>query len=941
MKWQVLMLGLVVFGMVVPTALADDIGGGQPALAEAGPAAMGGTAVTDAELAAADRLRAAYPGVQLYRVGTTLSRVYGRTLAMGDSPDQVGAQFLAENADLFGAEASDLLPLTPVLSQGNQLPMMYDPSTGAYKSTLVYYSQYRDGVPVFRAGIRLLVSNEPGNPLIWAGSNLKRLGDFHPDPNLASTITPSQIAPDLPNITTPEPVIWAGVNEDTLTPRQAVTFEVDNNGQENGKPQAWRYVVDAATGEVLYKESLIHFTDVTGSVHGMATTLPKSDACNPEVDTAMKYAKVAIGGTTVYADASGNFIIPNPGTSSVSVNSYVAGQYFTVDNLQGSEETLTASVTPPGPANFVHNSANTNEQIRSQVNAYIQANMARDWVLTYKPNFPTVATQTDFPLNVNSTMFFYCPGNAWYSSSGSGSLTFCKAGSGYPNTAFSSVVHHEYGHHLCQVAGTGQDQYGEGVGDCVGVCIADDPILGYGFEGNCSAGIRTASNSMTYPCSSDIHTCAQLLSGCIWSTRNQLVGSYPSTYLSILSYLMVNSIPMHAGSGTINPAIYTDWVTLDNNYYGGAHVTQITTGFAAHNMVPADTTPPTPNPMSFASAPAPAGTTSITMTATTATDAQTPPVSYNFDFVSGGAGGTDSGWQSGTSYTDTGLTANTSYTYRVQARDSVATPNVTTYSSNNTTATLIETPTGVTFGAVTSSSIVLNASGSFTNLTTASSGLYFDSTTTGGDTGINAWVNVTTDTATGLSPNASYTFQVKARNQNSVETAYSGTASKVTLANVPTAPTLSSATRTTLGLNVNANGNPASTEFAVQCTAATPGDSTWVGKYVNASGAPSAAAVWRTDAQWATTTVTGLEGCTSYTFAVKARNSESVETAFGAGASLSTSGRQGDLNGDNDVDGEDIHAFVACTIAGGDGCGCANMTVPAFVNCLLDAGTCP
>jgi hypothetical protein len=32
---------------------------------------------------------------------------------------------------------------------------------------------------------------------------------------------------------------------------------------------------------------------------------------------------------------------------------------------------------------------------------------------------------------------------------------------------------------------------------------------------------------------------------------------------------------------------------------------------------------------------------------------------------------------------------------------------------------------------------------------------------------------------------------------------------------------------------------------------------------------------------------------------------------------------------------------VACTIAGGDGCGCANMTVPAFVNCLLDAGTCP
>jgi len=262
----------------------------------------------------------------------------------------------------------------------------------------------------------------------------------------------------------------------------------------------------------------------------------------------------------------------------------------------------------------------------------------------------------------------------------------------------------------------------------------------------------------------------------------------------------------------------------------------------------ADTTPPTPNPMTFASAPAPASSTSIAMTANTATDATSPPVSYFFDFVSGGAGGTDSAWQAGTTYTDTGLTPNTSYTYAVKARDSAATPNETSYSSN--------------FSAVT-------------------------------------W------------------------------------------ANVPTAPSLSGATRGTIGVNVNVNGNPTSTEFAVQCTAASPSDSTWVGKYVNASGAPSASAVWRTDAQWATTTVTGLEGCTNYTFAVKARNSQSVETAFGTGASLSTTGRKGDLNGDNDVDGADIQAFVTCAIAGGDGCGCANMTVQAFVNCLLDAGACP
>jgi hypothetical protein len=1162
MGLRVLAVALAVCGLLVLPASAQEIQGGVRTATPATSTGIDLTVISDAELAAADRFQAAYPGTLSLREGSQLTRLYGRTFEMGDTPVQTADRFLSVNADLFGAEAADLVPTTRLLQSGNTLPLMYDAETGTYKFTLVYHSQYRDGIPVFRSDVRTLVKNEIGYPLVWVGSSLKRLGNFQPDTMLRSAVDPAAVAPGMVNFTAAEQVIWAGIDDKSAPPVQAVTFVADNNGS-GADPQKWLYVVDAATGAVLLQESQILNTDVTGSVHGMATTLPKSAECNPEVSMVMPYAKVAIGSTVAYANASGNFTIPNGGTSPVTVTSYMSGQYFTVNAMTGSLETLTLSVTPPGPANFMHNSADTDPTIIAQVNAYVEANRVRDWVLTQNPSYPTIATQTSFPLNVNYALT--C--NAYYDYS---SLNFYLAGGGCANSAFSNVVHHEYGHHIVECGGAQQDQYGEGVGDSVAVCIADDPILGYGFELDCDAGIRTADNTMQYPCTSDIHTCAQLLSGCVWSTRNQLHATNPVTYLATLSSLMLNSVPMHAGSGTINRAIYTDWITLDGGPTGPHH-TEITNGFAAHNMVPMpppqndacanaivacpgptytgntgdatpdgtascgsssstpdvwykytpgtsgsavfslcgsgttydsvlsvhtgtcpgssqlgcdddtgcggsggpsqvtatvtegttylirvsgysshtgaysltitgpacgipESIPPTPDPMSFASDPAPTATNAITMTATTATDADSPPVQYFFDFVSGGSGGTDSAWQAATAYTDTGLTPNTGYAYRVKARDGAATPNETAYSSEASTATLIETPrgmsfgtitlssidvnatgtltnlttgssgvyfdsstdggdgginewlqvasdsatdlspntmysfaakarnqngvetpygrangaatlietpTGVAFGAVTSDSIELNATGTLSNLNVGTSGVYFDSSTSGGDGGINAWVQTPTDTATGLSPNTSYAFQVKARNQSSVETIYSITNSVMTLASVPAVPTLSGATATTLDLDVDANGNPATTEFAVQCAGSDPPDANWDGQYVSASGQASATASWQTEAQWGTVTVRGLLSCTSYTFAVRARNSDLVETALSPGASLATAGRPGDMNNDGEVDGNDIQAFVDCMIAGGPGCSCAATSLDTFVNCLLDAGTCP
>ena len=101
-----------------------------------------------------------------------------------------------------------------------------------------------------------------------------------------------------------------------------------------------------------------------------------------------------------------------------------------------------------------------------------------------------------------------------------------------------------------------------------------------------------------------------------------------------------------------------------------------------------------------------------------------------------------------------------------------------------------------------------------------------------------------------------------------------------TLANVPAAPTVGNPTASTLDVAVNANGNPSSTEFAIQCTNSA--------LYVQVDGSLGASAAWATLSGWGTKTVTGLSSGTPYGFQVKARNSDSTETAFSSVADATT-----------------------------------------------------
>ncbi len=970
------------------------------------------------------------PGAKALVEGAELTRLYGATFATGSSPEDSAEKFRLAHSAVWGASPEDLLPLTPILESGHTLPLRYDPGTGRSRFTLVYYSQYRDGIPVFRADLRLLVRNEPGFPLVWAGSSLRELADFTVPPGAAgAAFDPTTVAPELVNFTVPQTVIWAGSVEMPDSPVLAVTFEGDNYGAVPARrPEKWLFVVELATGRVLLKENRIHMVDVVGSVTGAATTGPKAEHCAAEVPTPLPYAKITSGSTTVYADANGNYVLPNAGSTPIQVSSPMSGRYFTVQNLAGGgTEDLTQTVTPPGPADFLHNQANTSAAVRAQVNAYVQANHVRDMVIAANPSYPTIGTQLNFPLKVNSDDYWDCPGNAWYDGN---SLTFCAGGSfaGYtfPNMAFSVVVHHEYGHHIVEKGGSGQGQYGEGAADSMGVLLTDDPTLGYGADGtgSCALGMRTANNTFQYPCNGDPsgHDCGQLLSGCIWSIRNQLRATYPdpATYLGILSSLLINSVPMHAGE-RISPQICTDFLTLDDDdadlSNGTPHSAQLLAGFAAHNMLPQaapdndacagailvcpgesitgstlyasndgtancdsvpnagaevwykyrpaasgsatfslctgtnydtvmslhsgcpgtssnqvvcnddgcggvsrssqitrnvtakttylirvagfngdvgshtltitgpdcavpDESPPSPNPMTFGGSPLVLGSSSVRLTASLATDAASPPVEYLFAWTAPGLPAADSGWTSARIYTAAGLMPNTTYTFRTKARDSETPPNETGLSEPATATTLIDTP-GLAFGTVTPTSIELIAAGNMANLEVGDSGVLFECLTAAAVSGIGDWIRQTSAVASGLTPDTEYMFQVKARNRVGIESAGGMGVSMRTLAQVPGAGTLTVPQAETLRLAIDANGNPPSTLYAIQCTATEPSDPLWNDKFVGSTGLPADEPAWRNSGAWGSGFIRGVKTGTLYTFRVKARNQVGVETEFG------------------------------------------------------------
>ena len=242
---------------------------------------------------------------------------------------------------------------------------------------------------------------------------------------------------------------------------------------------------------------------------------------------------------------------------------------------------------------------------------------------------------------------------------------------------------------------------------------------------------------------------------------------------------------------------------------------------------------------------------------------------------------TREGWTGATQYI-LGLTPATKYAIRAKARNSENIETAWGLSGKLSTGTI--TPGIPSVSNVTANTVDLkiNPNGNPVHVTFAilegNLSLYVQAN--GTLAASPAWQNAAGwDTITiNVAPDQSLALQVKARNEDGVETGYSEPVGVRTLANIPSAPTLEATSSTAINIAINSNGNPASVIYAILETTS--------GQYVGFNGFMSSSPEWRPKEFGSK--LEYLLPSTEYTFRVIARNSEGIETEYGPPASVST-----------------------------------------------------
>jgi len=507
------------------------------------------------------------PQLRAFAPQGRVHRLFGRFDETGSTPDETVQRFLANRASLLSVEPDSLQPSSVVHLRNGSL-------------VVHRLQQSHQGFPVHGAFCNLLVRPDLQNRLVGVTStcvDLSRFTPAQPAIDAADAIAAVQ-AHDatLDTVSKPELVIYTGGE----APRLAYRLLAAPSRRDDVR---WLYFVGAKSGAVLARESRVWFDDVNGNVSGYATPgLLPDRADNAPVAGPLQNLEVHTPELVDWTDANGDWTITGLPPQLVNFLAELRSPFVRLSNLAGPTYELDQNALPPASGvDFVFNTSPT-EHVTAQVNAFIHANIVHDFLKDIIPDYPGIDEQLLCRVNYDAACNAYYNGN---------SLTFYMAEddpNGCPNTAYSTVVYHEYGHFAIDSAQpTAAPDYHEGIADTIAAFLIDDPCLAIDFYGPGEGCLRSSINEISYPCQGGAHYCGRVVSGAFWETLTNLKAVMgDAAGLAYGRELMLESII--TGAGQISPAVEIDVLTLDDDngdlLDGTPHFEAIHNGFFAHNL---------------------------------------------------------------------------------------------------------------------------------------------------------------------------------------------------------------------------------------------------------------------------------------------------------------------------------------------------------------------
>jgi hypothetical protein len=356
---------------------------------------------------------------------------------------------------------------------------------------------------------------------------------------------------------------------------------------QEGQSSAYYTLVDAHSGEVLYRKNRI--VNFASSDIVVGATVYPTHPYNPTSIVNLPYLQVTVGGIDYNTDNNGFLNFPN--TSPYNATFTLRGPWAQVyTGASGTTLQSFSATMNPGQNTVNFDTYSTDRHL----SAYYHTNVVHDFM---KAKLGTGFTGLDFPINVKvERTDGTC--NAFYD----GGLNFyTTAGGCYALSMVADVIYHEYGHGITNVYwsfnGLNFDNgaMGEGYSDIWGISITGDPVLGIGFSDTDPTSyvrnydFNNGVNRKVYPQNivGQVHADGEIIAGAWWST-GLLLGS-----LTTMSDLFAET---HAGlangpdgaEGQVYTDILIDALLADDNdanlSNGTPNAAAISQGFAQHGI---------------------------------------------------------------------------------------------------------------------------------------------------------------------------------------------------------------------------------------------------------------------------------------------------------------------------------------------------------------------